>query len=399
MKVAEIFAELGFKVQGADELKAFETSLQNIANAARNAALALKILSRTPVPKGLTTLATPKTPAPGTGVPTVVVTPATPGGVPYGPPAPPPVLTPAGPPPVSNSVLQGLKSLGAMGAKVLGIATVAIALKKLVSALTEMVKASMAATFAVDKFTSITGMSRRELKEWERVAALSDVKAEELQDTMKRLQQQSRNIRWTGEGATPFLQMGINAMASPSEIMKQFAKRTKDMDTATAVYFGGLIGLSDNMVYMLRKNADKLDQLLPKGELAEEEHTSVMELNKAWKDLTFTLGLLRDRLVADIAPALKWVVDQMTLMSKVLTISKPMREWAAVGGPFNPAGIIVPLMKAYASPSNSTKVENNVKVEVTGSDRPKETARETAGAIRRELSDSYYGRPPPYAVQ
>ena len=36
MKVCEFFAELGFKVTGADELKAFETSLQNIAQAARD---------------------------------------------------------------------------------------------------------------------------------------------------------------------------------------------------------------------------------------------------------------------------------------------------------------------------------------------------------------------------
>ena len=37
MKVAEFFAELGFKVTGADELKAFETNLQNIAQAAKDA--------------------------------------------------------------------------------------------------------------------------------------------------------------------------------------------------------------------------------------------------------------------------------------------------------------------------------------------------------------------------
>ena len=43
-----------------------------------------------------------------------------------------------------------------------------------------------------------------------------------------------------------------------------------------------------------------------------------------------------------------------------------------------------------------TTIATNINVEVTGAGSPKETAKATADAIKRELSDSYYGRPPPW---
>ena len=136
MKIAELFAELGFKVEGKDELKGFETSLQNIANAARQAALALKELAAARVPRQIIIGAKN---APSGGAPTgnrVIpgmvnfIGPVQP--APYSGPPPPLLQQPQGG--ISTSVLQGLKSLGVLGLKVLGIATVAVALKKLVSA-------------------------------------------------------------------------------------------------------------------------------------------------------------------------------------------------------------------------------------------------------------------------
>lgn len=398
MKVAELFAEIGFKVEGADELKSFEASLLSIANAAREAALALKALAAARIPRQIVVKQGSSSPSGGGGggisQPRVA-----PGMLNFiGPMQPPQYsgpLPPKLPPPMPNAVLQGLKTLGAFGLKALGIATVAIALKKLVNAMIDMVKASMQATFAVDKFTTQTGMSRRELKQWERVAELSDVKAEELQETLKQLQQRSRQVRFTGEGATPFLQMGVNAMASPTDMLKQFAQRTKQMDTATAVFWGAQMGISENMVYLLRKNANKLDGLMQGGELNEPEQKAVMELNAAWKELTFTLGLLRDKIVADMAPAIRWVVDILGTLAKMGTGSKDVRDWALHGGPNNLVGSAQLLKSLYAG--GSTKVENNVQVDVSGAGSPRETAQATAGALRRELSDSYYGRPPPFA--
>lgn len=387
MKIAELFAELGFKIEGGDDLLKFEKSLENIATAARNAAAALKGLATTHMPKVITVR------QPGQqGNTTPVTHPNFIGPIPLAPyagPNPPKLPQQQLP----TSVLQGLKSLGLLALKVGGVATVAVALKKLVSALIDMVKTSMQATFTMDKFTTQTGLSRRELKEWERIASLSDVKAEALQETLKSLQQRSRQIRFTGEGATPFLQLGINAMASPTEIMRQFAQRTKQMDTATAVYFGNLIGISDEMVYMLRKNADKIQNLAPNSELDEEQFRKLTELNGAWKELTFNLGALRDKLVSDVAPAIKWVADQINLVARAAVISRPLRDMILGGGPVG--AMALPAIRNMMGGNTTNKIESKVEVNVNGTDKPRETAQEAAKAVGREVSDAYYQMFPP----
>lgn len=386
MKIAELFAELGFKIEGEDKLLQFEQSLNNIATAARNAALSLKALAQSQIPKSFTvrTVTAAQSLANTTAISNPnFIGPLQPAA--YQGPQPPKLG--AGGSGLPVSVLQGLKSLGMLGLKVAGIGTVALALKKMVAAMIDMVRVSMQASYAVDKFTTQTGLSRRELKEWERIAALSDIKAEALQETLKGLQQRSRQIRFTGEGATPFLQLGIDAMASPTEIMRQFAERTKQMDTATAVYFGGLIGISDEMVFMLRKNADKLKTLVASSELDQTQFKNLTELSAAWQDLNFNLGALKDKIVSDFAPAIKWVAEQVNSAVRIMTISKTARDWVLSGGPITSS--VIPMIRGMGQ-GNTTKVENNVEVNVNGSDRPKETAREAAKAVSRELSDAYY---------
>ena len=51
MKIASLYAEIGFKFEGLDQLQAMEKTLQGVAAAARNAALAMKILARTHLPR------------------------------------------------------------------------------------------------------------------------------------------------------------------------------------------------------------------------------------------------------------------------------------------------------------------------------------------------------------
>lgn len=405
MKVAEFFASLGVKIEGQEQMAQFEKTLEGIATAARNAALALKDLASARIPQIRQVKQVAAAAVPGSGRstasvaaslsnPTVITNPAFIG------PAQPPKYNGPVPPQLPGSggfglpvsVLQGLKSLGKIGLKVGGIATLALAMKKLVHALTDMVKGSMQATFAIDKFTSQTGVSRRELKQWERIAALSDVKVEDLQNSLKALQQRTQQIRWTGEGATPFLQLGIDATASPTAIAKQFAARTQHMDQAMAVFWGHEIGFTEDFVYMLRKNLGHLDELLPDAQLSEKEFAKTKQLNAAWAELSVTMGALADKLTSDIAPAIKWVVDQLTVAAKVLTYSKPARDWVVSGGPLNPMSAVVPLIRMATSGGN--KVENNVNVTVTGQDRPKDTGREVGSAVRRELTNTFYQTPP-----
>jgi hypothetical protein len=295
-----------------------------------------------------------------------------------------------------------------IGLKLAGIGTAALAMKKLVSALVDMVHTTMGATYAVDKFTTQTGLSRRELKQWERVAELSDVKAEELQETLKQLQQRSRSIEMTGQGMNAFYGLlGISPHEKPTEFLKHFANRTKDMDANRAVFLGSQVGISEGMVYMLRKNADRIDELMQGTELSDQEHASVMKLNEAWREMTFNLGLLRDKLVTDLAPALGGIISQLDNWVKILMTSKEARQTAGnmvlSGGPMNFFGSELLKYMANAGPGHHgttiSKIENNIDVSMTGTGDSQRDGEIAGRAIQKELNQSYYGRPPPYTAQ
>lgn len=423
MKVAELYAQLGVKVDRHDlgMLKEFEHTLNGIASAAKNAALALKQLAQTPLSRGFSRLArTAATGATaGVGATTApAVAPATPAPATPATAAPTPQQTTAQwwkqfqaqqrqitqltgpvapPPPQQTGFAQTLaRALGASLLKTLGIASLAMAVKNLATSLKEMTQASMAAAFGVDKFTLQTGMSREELKRWEYVASLSDVTAEELQNTLKSLQQKARQIQFTGEGATPFLQLGINAMSSPTEIMRQFALRTRAMDAGTAVYFGKLIGISDNMVYMLRKNVDNLDKMLPDRVLTDAQQRAMMELNTEWAKFTFNLGVLRDRFIADLAPALQTII----------TLTDRLLDWhfSKSTNPLTKSFLYPAAMAALpgllgASSAGGTTVNNNFNttIENQGSGSAAADGRAMAKAFEYSISSkALYQRTPTF---
>lgn len=385
MKISSLFAELGFKIEGKEDLKAFETSMVNIANAARSAALALKILARTPVPKGLRAmLAAPGAAAApgGGGTPGTAVAPPA-----YVGPVPPKL----GAPPLPTSALQGLKNLGALGLKVIGFATLAVTIKKLINALSDMIKKIMAATFGVDKFTFQTGISRRELKQWERVAALSDVSTEELHDTLKQLQQRAKSIEF-GEGMSGFYGLlGVSAHNKPTDFLKQFAEATKNWEAARAVYVGAQVGVSENMVYLLRNNLDKLDDLMEGAELSDKEHDSVMKLNRAWAELRVTLDALWGKITSDLSPALKGIIDQLTLWSKVLVQSKE-RSSLIFGASLAPMISTPILLSSMMAGRGNTTVNQKVGVTINGATG---TPEENAAAIKAEIDNAYYGHTDP----
>ncbi len=409
MKVAELYAQLGVKVDRHDlgMLKEFEHTLNGIANAAKSAAAALKQLAQTPLSRGFSRLAkTAGASVAGTTAPAAA-------GVTAAPTSPQtamgwwkqfqaqqrlvnqlmaPMATGQHPNTPFATALG--KSLGSVLLKTLGIATLGMAVKTLASAFKEMTQASMAAVFGVDKFTTQTGLSREELKRWEYVAALSDVTTEELQDTLKGLQQTTRRIQFTGEGATPFLQLGINAMSSPTEIMRQFAQRTRAMDTGTAVYFGRLTGISENMVYMLRKNVDNLDKLLPDRMLTDTQQRAMMDLNTEWAKLTFNIGLLRDKFVVGLAPALTRILE---LMDRLLDWQMSAKDPSAAGRTFmSPMGMAFPGLLGSMIGGSTTNINNDIKIENRGTGSSPADGRAMGQAFVKETSKAYIQRTPSF---
>jgi hypothetical protein len=401
VKVAEIFADLGIKLSGASktDLDGFEQQLVNIANAAKQAALALAQLSKMQMPRGLR--AAPASGGGGGGPTTIAVPvgrPPAPGTVDFIGPMRPPGYNGSTPPllePLPNAAMQGLKSLGMLALKIAGIGTIAIALKSLISTLGRWLRASMAATVSTELFTRQTGVNRQTMTQWEQAATKSGLAEGEAANAMKMLTQKRQQILTTGEGATPFYQLGVNAMAKPDEVFRQFQERTRHMSEAQAVYWGTLIGFSEDFAAFLHAQRGDLQTL--NGQLLNDrEQKSVVELNAAWVDLSNTLGRLRDKIVSDFAPALTQVLDVVTKASSVFTSAKEFRDAGRhlLTGDF--FGLGRDIFGAMRSGSAGTTVENNVNVNIDGSGDPRATGKAAADAMRTEIdrmnASAYYQR-------
>lgn len=400
MKIAELFAELGFKVEGADELKAFDTTLKSIAQSARNAALALKILSRTTLPKtaSVVKLVTAKPGAVMTTTPTGAA-----GGAP--PLAAPPV-------PGNVAVNQGLKSLATFAKQLVGFGSLAYLLKSLISNLYSMVRTSASASFGLDKFTRQTGVTLAEMKTWEQVAAANDLTAEEVAENLKSLQQNAVKISM-GLGGTNANRWGIDpllALTNPGGVFRRFQEVTRSMTQAQAMAVAENAGIDARVAQMLLREREHPTATRAGLALSPEQLETTRSLGVAFNNLRVIMSSLADKITTDIAPGLTHILDFVTRMGAIFAGSDSARRLALLGPP-GTSGLIMGaeirkdlvgkgvLSMVHALLPRSSSVTNNIDVSVDGAARPNETARATAEAVQRSISDAYYQRASPWGPQ
>jgi hypothetical protein len=313
MRIAELFGELKLKITGDSlaELQKFESSLRGIATAAKDAAAALAILAKAKVPRGLaqvttatvrststtTTNATVAQPGvvavPGNNAtvaqPGVVAVPGTPVGAPG--------QTP-------TAVLQGLKSLGSLGLKLLGITAIVGTLKMLANTLSRWVGASVDAVKATTLFTRQTGLSNQTMQEWELAAKKAGLNEGEAANALSGFTHAWQRMNLLGEGNTgAFGLLGIDPSASADKIFERFRERSKNMTRPQAVLFGEELGFTKDFAAFLhgmRGELKSLNGLVLTG----DEQKRVNDLNSAWVEMSTKIGMLRDKIVSDASPAI-----------------------------------------------------------------------------------------------
>lgn len=345
MRVAELFAELGFKITGDDEaaLKGFETTLLGIAAAARDAAAALKELAGVklpkewkvprvpPMPQGVATppsapaLAAPTTPGPRLpppprtipSGPTISPQPnyVVPAPTPSGPP-PPPRATPLPPPPTfMSSVLQGLKSFGVFAKGLASITLLGMAIKKLISVIQDWIRTVMERTLGTSQTTTLAEIDRKVLKQFELLGASAGMASEEIQAQMQTLAQRAAQIRWTGQGIAP--QTGVNQMQSPDRVLVDFARRFEKMSARDQVFWAQQLGIDSKMVYALREHGKVLnDSRQAAFIVTDQEQKRNLALTTDINKLKFAWKQTMEKLSALLAPIGRVLVQFTTALVK-----------------------------------------------------------------------------------
>ena len=343
MKIASLFAELGFKVEGSDldTLRSFETTLNGIADAADRAIAALKqlkgvkirVAAPTTQPANPST-SVPATPSSNPSAPLSSEPPLLPRSLPgmpsfIGPTRP---IAPPPPPPsfgskIFSGLLGGLQNafpllklasiftLGAtaMSALVRGISEV-------IKGLVQMTKATLDASVATEKVKATTGLSRAEQQGFEQFAATAGISSDIMIDAAKNFQLEAQKIRF-GEGdVAGYAALGINPFQSTTKLLQQFADKTRNMNEQEARFWATRLGIGDELFSAIRnysgaldKAADKTLQISSRAQQANREASRSLSLlsvagNRFWEALT-----------SKLSPAISFVTDALTGLVNMVT--------------------------------------------------------------------------------
>lgn len=387
MKIASLFVELGFKVEGSDldNLRSFETTLSNIAASAERAVSALKQL-------GMVKIKLPRTPAapaatPGAAVPATLV-PATPGTTP---------TTPAAPAGGSfgSSVFAGLSKafpglkmfaqLGALGA------VVALLSKAVISATTAIVRMSKAAldsAVSTDKARATTGLSVGEIKGFEMFAAKAGINSDAVVEAAKSFQTAAQEIRYGGGDPAAFGFVGINPFQPVAAILKDFVSQTKDLNVEEARYRAQRIGINDELFSALRQYGPEISKALDSSlMLSDEQQKNTREAAQAMAELTLAVKMTYDVFFADLAPLVRDIAIGLRNWLMYMP-SKNLQYQNTYIRPTAPA-----LTAKIGSGTNQNNVTVNADIQVDGAKSPTATAEMISRELKRSLSDAYYQSP------
>jgi hypothetical protein len=387
VKIASLFVELGFKVEGSDldNLRSFETTLSNIAASAERAVSALKQL-------GMVKIKLPRTPAapaatPGAAVPATLV-PATPGTTP---------TTPAAPAGGSfgSSVFAGLSKafpglkmfaqLGALGA------VVALLSKAVISATTAIIRMSKAAldsAVSTDKARATTGLSVGEIKGFEMFAAKAGINSDAVVEAAKSFQTAAQEIRYGGGDPAAFGFVGINPFQPVAAILKDFVSQTKDLNVEEARYRAQRIGINDELFSALRQYGPEISKALDSSlMLSDEQQKNTREAAQAMAELTLAVKMTYDAFFADLAPLIRDIAIGLRNWLSYIP-SKNLQYQNTYIRPMAPA-----LTGKIGSGTSQNNVTVNADIQVDGAKNPTATAEIISRELKRSLSDAYYQSP------
>jgi len=355
--------------------------LKSIADSARAAATALKSLATAKLPKGL--LVTPKGGAAGANAtPTVTV------AQPTVTVAQPTVATPPVPP---TPIIPGAQASGGAGGNSWGqLAKVALAfagvgsliglLKSMISGFKEMISSVRSFAQATKNTASLTGLSLRQIKTWEALGAKVGMKAEDVQNILGGLTENSTKLRYEGGNLKFYSLAGMSTNADPDTQLRQFMTNTASLPMADANYIGKQLGISPEMIAAMRQYGDGLDAMAKEVENTIKEQEKLVAVNESANKMGFSWRTWKEKMVLRNAEMIKDFSD---------TIARDLMDDATGANSYK---IPYEYMKVHGSGihppgggGNTTTV--NATINANGIQDPKRFS----DALQDELNKAYYG--------
>lgn len=178
-------------------------------------------------------------------------------------------------------------------------------------------------------FEKSTGLSANELKRWQYVAGQIGVEGKEVEQSIKAIQQARADIMMGSGNVAPWQLLGISPDEDPFQVLRNIRERIKDLDPAVGRSILGQMGVGENMFAMLRLSNNEFDELEKKFQLTRENTENLNKTNREWAKFKFEISAVRDRIVAELIPALDPVIK---LLRNVVKLMANFGEWLNKGG-------------------------------------------------------------------
>lgn len=329
MTVAEFFAQIAFKIEGSDELKAVESMLKNMAASAKATVAAVAELNgmKVKVPE---VAPTGVTPAPSN-------TPQVPDAAPrsdYDSPIGPPVGAFLA---YKQAIIATAKAkqqlIGNLKATQEAATKGAVAIGAFTAGLVALAVTAARTAQALRNFTTATGLSAEEMQRWSAQARILGADGQDMLQTVKAIQSNMARVA-LGEGdIAPFQFFGISPDIRRDtfqflEELRGRIQEVRDDPAALAIVreMAARLGVSDDIFQSLLRQRQELDKSLF---LSKEQVDSIDDMRSSWARVAIAIGAFKDKFVAAFAKPLEMAAKTLEFITVRLV---RFVEWLNEGG-------------------------------------------------------------------
>lgn len=222
----------------------------------------------------------------------------------------------------AGEVVGGLQKVkdSAIFAKV-AIVAVVVGLERLTSSTREFAR-------TLDKYEVLTGKSSDKLQRMAFEAVQSGVSINELSGTIQNLQKIKTDVLLGKGMPSSFVLLGIDPNEDPVSMLETLRGKIRNLSPEIARSLTSELGISEDVFYMLSKNADKIDEINQKYLLNKQNRQDLLKLNAEWQKFWFLLKSISSQFVLLMSDGQSNVLN---VLSRVLTalfdISKVVSDW------------------------------------------------------------------------
>lgn len=189
-----------------------------------------------------------------------------------------------------------------------------------------MIHTALDAAVGMQRFQLVTGLSAQELQQWQYKAAIANVSAAEMAQTIEGINKARAKVATTGEGAGIWRLLGIDPSQDPFQILKKLQQELHGVDKSRVALAQSLLSqiVPDSVFAMLRR--PDLGPLSQRYIVSPEDQKRLEQLNVDWQNFQFLTTQTKNKFSSELSPEIdKFVV----LLSKGVDLVSRLVDWLA----------------------------------------------------------------------